>query len=82
VTAEEDAQLVVREVAMLRLTNDRIAQLRADLLEQARPETAAAFLREMALQALTWTVKDAGREWVVSAYLQQQVYKERRGGRR
>ena len=81
-TTEEDARLVAQEVAVLRLANDRIAQLRADLLEQAPPETAATYLREMALQALTWTVRDAGLEWAVSAYLQHQIYLERRRGQR
>lgn len=68
---------------MLRLTNDRIAQLRADLLEQARPETAAAFLREMAHEALADALTRAGRNrWRVSATLQYQADRERRQGGR
>lgn len=80
-TAGDDAAIVAREVQHLRSRPGALNHLRADLLEQAQPATAAAFLREQALLALGNI--DQYDTWAVSAMLQLDVLRQqRRLGRR
>ena len=82
-SAEDDATIVAREVQHLRSRPGpgALNHLRADLLEQAQPATAAAFLREQALLALGNL--DRHDAWAVTAMLQLDVLREqRRLGRR
>ncbi len=74
-----DEQLVADEIAAMRAGKpDAMRTLRADLLEQATTATAAAFLREAALRALNSMSAGRHDEWVVTAALQHQVFKEQR----
>ena len=74
-----DEQLVADEIAAMRAGKpDTMRTLRADLLEQATTATAAVFLRENALRALAAMYAGRHDEWVVTAALQHQVFKEQR----